>query len=170
VTLAPDDWPILDEGLLMAMIDRLLVVRIDARLTPKSFARYRHEWLRAVDARPPRAKVGAFYDIPTWVGLQAKQRREWADMLKSREKVLAATTTSMTLTTPSFIARGALRAIFWLAPPPYPHAVVDQRELAFSFHVSHLPGLDGAACAREYDDLVRKHVGTTHATGSASFR
>lgn len=166
MSLAPDGWPVVDDGLLMAMIDRLLVVRIDDRLTPASFARYRQEWLRAVDARPPTAKVGAFYDIPAWVGIQAKERRAWAEMLKSREAVLASTTTSMTLTTPSVVARGALRAIFWLAPPPYPHLVVQQRDAAFAFHGVHLSGLDPAACARAYADLVRTHA----LTGSASSR
>jgi hypothetical protein len=155
---SPESEPIVDEGLLMATLGPLLVVRIDDRITPQGFARYRAEWLRSVDARPQSARVGAFYDIPNWVGFNAKQRREWADMLKSRAVVLKATTASMTLATPSVIARGALSAIFWLAPPPYPHAVVERRDAAFAFHESHIPGFDAREVAQAYDELVRVHV------------
>jgi hypothetical protein len=159
------DGCIVDEGLLMAQIGRLLVVRFDERLTPRGFARYRTEWLRAVDSRAKDARIGAFYDIPAWIGITAKERGEWAAMLKSRAVVLKATTASMTLTTPSALIRGALRAIFWLAPPPYPHTVVERQSDAFAFHASHVPGLDPRATQREYDALVRAHAPRLAARG-----
>src|SRR5262249_22819932 len=126
-------WPVLEPGLAMTMSDRVLVVHIDERLTPAAFARYLEEWKRGVDARPPEARGGAVYDVPGWAGFTAGMRREWGDMLKSREGKLRATTVGMALVTPSLLVRGALRAVFWMAPPPYPHDVVDTNEAAFAF-------------------------------------
>ena len=142
---------------MMAFFDRVLVVHLDERLTAASFARYRTEWLASVDARATDAQVGAFYSVPAWAGITAAMRKDWAGMLKSREATLRATTVGMAMATPSLLVRGAMSAVFWLAPPPYPHAVVDTNAAAFEFLARKVQGLDAAAFARRFDDLLGRY-------------
>lgn len=129
----PSDWPVVEPDLLMGYVGNVLVFRIGGGLPEASFRRYLHEWTRAIDARPRDAAVFAMYDIPEWPGMTAVQRRDWSAMLKSRELVLRRTTRGMVLASPSVLTRAAARAIFWLAPPPYPNAVVDTPRAAFDY-------------------------------------
>jgi hypothetical protein len=154
----PEGWPIFEPGLMMAMLDRLLVVHLDARLTPTSFARYRAAWLRAIDARAPQARAGALYAVPTWAGITARMRKDWADMLKSREQTLRATTAGMALVTPSLLVRGALNAVFWLAPPGYPYRVTESLGEGFAFLAQKVPLLDAALCEQQFAELMREYA------------
>jgi hypothetical protein len=151
---APPDWPVVEPDLLMGYVGNVLVIRIGGSLPAASFRRYTEEWARAVDARPNDAAVFAMYDIPEWPGMTAVQRRDWSAMLKSREAVLRRTTRGMVLASPSLVTRGAARAIFWLAPPPYPHAVVDTPGAAFA-HIAGRGGVADALSGPAYDALVR---------------
>jgi hypothetical protein len=157
--LAPEGWPIVEPGLFMAFVDRALVVRFDEQLTPAAFDRYREEWLRSVDARGPHTRVVAFYDIPSFAGFNARQRKAMAEMLKSREDVLRATTVAMALATPSPIVRGVLRAVYWLAPPPFDYAVVNRCDAGFTFLAEKMPTLDPQRCEQAYAELRRRHAG-----------
>jgi hypothetical protein len=152
----PGDWPVAVPGLLMGYVGTTMVVRIGSQLPSATFARYIKEWSRAVEARPESASVFAMYDIPDWPGMTAVQRQQWGDMLKSHERVLRRTTAGMVLATPSRLTRGAARAIFWLAPPPYPYAVVDGTRSAFEF-IAARGGAPQTAANPAYDALVRRH-------------
>jgi hypothetical protein len=118
---------VIEPDLLMGYIGTSMVVRIGGGLSPSGFARYFAEWIRAIDARPENASVFAMYDIPDWPGMTAEQRKEWGEMLRSRERELRRTTRGMVLASPSRLTRGGAHALFWIAQPPYPHAVVDAR-------------------------------------------
>jgi hypothetical protein len=152
----PEGWPVIEPDLLMGYVGDVLSVRIGGNLTAHGFARYIEEWSRSVDARPPTAKVFAMYDLPEWPGMNAVQRKQWAGMLKSREGVLRATTRSVVIASPSVLTRGSARAIFWLAPPPYPYAIVDSPHAAFeAIAKSGGPPAEEARVA--YTALVRAH-------------
>jgi hypothetical protein len=150
----PEGWPVVEPGLLMGYVGSVLVIRIGADLGPAGFARYIREWTRSVDARPAGASVFAMYDIAEWPGMTAVQRKEWGAMLKSREDVLRKTTLGMILASPSKITRGAARAIFWLAPPPYPYAVVDTPRAALE-HIATTGGPPGEIAVPAYNALVK---------------
>jgi hypothetical protein len=96
------------------------------------------------------------YDIPEWPGMTAVQRKNWGAMLKSREEMLRRTTRGMVLASPSRLTRGAARAIFWLAPPPYAHQVVDTPRAAFAY-IAESGGPPSGAMGDAYDDFVRRH-------------
>jgi hypothetical protein len=157
---APMGWPVYEPGLMMAVVDRVLLIRLDRGLTQASFDRYRTEWLRSIDSRSHNARIGALYTIPTWAGVTASMRKQWAEMLKSREDVLRRTTAGMALVTPSPLVRGALSAIFWLAPPPYPTSLVDSPTKGIAFLASKLPGLDVEAVERQYHALTHRYEQT----------
>jgi hypothetical protein len=150
----PPDWPVAEPDLLIGYVGNVLVFRIGGALPETSFRRYLVEWTRAIDARPRDAAVFAIYDIPEWPGMTAVQRRDWSAMLKSREAVLRRTTRGMVLASPSVLTRGAARAIFWLAPPPYPHAVVDTPSAAFAY-VAAKGGPPADVALPAYEALVK---------------
>lgn len=152
----PQGWPVVEPDLLMGYVGSVMVVRFGGGLSPSGFARYLAEWLRAIDARPENASVFAMYDIPDWPGMTAVQRQQWADTLRSREDVLQRTTRGMVLASPSRLTRGGTNALFWLAPPPYPHAVVDTPLAAFA-HIAERGGDPADLAFAAYDALVRRH-------------
>ncbi len=152
----PSGWPVAEPDLLMGYVGSVLVIRIGVDLTATNFARYIQEWSRSVDARPADANVFAMYDLPEWPGMTAVQRKEWAAMLKSRDATLRRTTRGMVLASPSVLTRGAARAIFWLAPPPYPHAVVDTPRAAFA-HIANRGGPPDEPAFAAYQAFVQKH-------------
>jgi hypothetical protein len=152
----PSAWPVVEPELLMGYVGSILVVRIGVGLTASGFARYIEEWSRSVDARPAEANVFAMYDLPEWPGMTAVQRKQWSAMLESREATLRRTTRGMVLASPSVLTRGAARAIFWMAPPPYPHAVVDTPRAAFA-HIATRGGPPEEPAFSAYDGFVRKH-------------
>jgi hypothetical protein len=154
---APQGWPVVEPDLVMGYVGPVMVIRLAGGLSAHGFSRYIEEWSRSVDARPTDARVFAMYDLPEWPGMTAVQRREWAAMLKSREDKLRLTTQGMVLATPSVITRGAARAIFWLAPPPYPTAVVDTPEAAFA-HIAGRGGPAAGDAAAEYHAFLERHL------------
>jgi hypothetical protein len=149
-----EGFPIVDDGLVMTHYPGLLVVRLEQELTASAFERYCEAWLRSVDARPTVARVAAVYEMPTWPGFTASQRQRWGTMLKSRQAALQRTTVGMALASPSMMVRAALTGVFWLAPPPYPHTVVDGPCAAFDWAGARLGDIDIAACLRAYEQLV----------------
>jgi hypothetical protein len=152
----PRGWPVVEPDLLMGYVGSAMVIRIGGGLSSIGFARYLSEWIRAIDARPDDASVFAMYDIPDWPGMTAVQRKQWGEMLHSRERVLRRTTRGMVLASPSRLTRGGARALFWLAPPPYPLAVVDTPRAAFA-HIAERGGDRADLAIAAYDSFVRRH-------------
>lgn len=152
----PSDWPVVERGLIMGYIGPVLVIRISAIFPESSFERYLVEWTRSVDARPNDAAIFALYDIRTWPGMSAVQRRRWGEMLKSREATLRRTTRGMVLASAAPITRAAVRAVFWIAPPPYPHAVVSTTRAGFD-EIERLGGPWAEGARNAYDSFVERH-------------
>jgi hypothetical protein len=155
--IPPVGWPVVDRGLFMAYVGQVLVVHMDGTLSDAAFARYRSEWLRAVDVRPADAKMFALYQFPEWPGITAGQRKQWAEMLASRGPVLKRTTVGMALATGSVLARGAVRAIYWVSPPPFPYAVVETSREGFEYFRGLDRALDAAGLDARYQELRKRH-------------
>jgi hypothetical protein len=153
---APDGWPVVCPELLMGYVGSVLVIRIGGSLDQGAFGLYLREWERSVVARPADADVFALYDMPEWPGLTALQRKAWAGMLASHERVLRRTTRGVVLASPSSLTRGGARALFWLAPPPYPYAVVDAPRAGFEY-IAQRGGPPAASAHAAYEQIVRKH-------------
>jgi hypothetical protein len=152
----PASWPVAEPELLMGYIGSIMVIRIGGALTSNGFERYLDEWTRSVDARPAEGAVFVMYDMPEWPGLTGVQHKQWGAMLKSREEKLRRTTRGMVLASASALTRGGARSILRLAPPPYPHAVVDTPRAAF-LYIAERGGPTADAATRAYDALVRRH-------------
>jgi hypothetical protein len=150
---APSGWPIVDEGLLMVGIDDVMIIRVDVSMTDAGFTRHLEEMARAIDERAHGLKIGVLYDCLGGVDSDAGRRQRTADMLASRRAKLAATTAAFSLVTDSALTRGAMRAVFWMAPPPYPWSVSSTLREGFECLRTEMPGLDVDRVLREYDRL-----------------
>lgn len=153
----PQSWPCRERGLFMATIGRVLFTRIDEHLDPQSFERFLIELERSIEMRTPGQRIGIIYDVPD-IGLNdAVRRRRVADILREREITLGSTTAGFALASSSRIVRGMLEAIFWIAPPPYPHTTVEGVREGLEFLSQFLPDVDPEAYAFEYQRLLARH-------------
>ncbi len=158
-SLAPDGWPIVQPGLLMAYVGPICFVRIGSALTARGERVHAEELARVIDARPLTARVGVVYDVPDTQGISAIGRSDLARMLNERRERLRRTTAAYALATPSSFVRGMLKAVFWVAPPPYPHAMVSDVDAALAFVAAALPDIDVVATRAAYDALLLAHRG-----------
>jgi hypothetical protein len=151
-------WPIVEPGLLMAGVGRVMFVYTDNRITEAGFARHLLELARAIDQRDPDARVGVVYDTADGVEADARRRQRLGDLLRPRHEKLARTTAGFALVTHSPVLRGALRAIFWLAPPPYDWTIASNVREGLLFIQRRLPDLDVEDALRDYERLKMQHL------------
>ena len=130
------------------------VVYMDGRVTDASFDNYMRALIRDIDERAEPAKIGVVYHVPQPSALSSARRRKLGEALKAREAKLARTTLAYAMATPSAVVRSGLRMLFWLAPPPYPNAVVATPLAAFEFLAQHRSGLDAEALNNELARMV----------------
>jgi hypothetical protein len=129
------------------------VVYMDGRVTDASFDAYLAALRKEIDERPDNQRLGIVYHVPQPSALSSARRRKLGEVLKDREAKLARTTLAYAMATPSVAVRAGLRMLFWLAPPPYPNAVVASTREAFEFIARHQSALEPEALAAE---LARK--------------
>lgn len=154
----PSGWPIVRPGLLMAHIGPVMVVYQDPRLDDANNDIHTLELARAIDARADQnTQIGVLYDLPTYGSVEAKRQKQLVSMLESRREILKRTTVGFALSTTSMAARGVLRAMFWVAPPPYPYTIVTSPGEGFRYLAGRLPGLDADALDRGYTALLETH-------------
>ena len=87
-----------------------------------AFARAREEW--ATRAQYPVAWV---VELSNLTKADAKQRRTFADHLKRFEQHDVRWNGGSALIVPSAWLRGLVTAVFWLAPPKFPHQAFAKR-------------------------------------------
>ncbi len=150
--------PHAEPGILMTHVGRTLIVQLSQLPSSDAFRRHVDMMEREINERVNQPPRGVLYDSTSGVAITALQRKMLADMLAAQITVVRKTTAAYALATPSDVAQGALRAIFWQAPPPYPWAVVGSAHEAFEFFKTHIPEIDVAAHDREYRDIVRRHA------------
>jgi hypothetical protein len=155
----PPSWPIVEPGLLMAGIDDVMFLYSDTTLTERGFERQLVELAKAIDLRDDDSLVGVVYDAPSSsLSIDAKRRKRSAEVLDQRRRKLAKTTAGFALASPSTMMRGVLRAVFWLAPPPYPWAIVDTAREGLVYLKTKMPSLDVERTLAAYEALKRKHL------------
>lgn len=164
---APSGWPIVDEGLLMAGIDGMLFVHAGVHVTDAVYARYLAEMARSIDERDLGNRVGVVYDALGGVDVDARRRQQLAGILASRRAKMAATTAAFALVTDSAVMRGVLRAVFWLAPPPYPWAVASNLRSGLEYTRAEAPRAEVDRILRAYQRLKDEALGSASRPGRA---
>jgi hypothetical protein len=158
----PDHWPVVEDGLLMAYVGPVMVVATEREISDAVFDRQMHELEVAFDCIAkhwdPRSGVpgGSLWEV-VGTNADATRRKRIGALLDRRRTLLAETTAGFVLATASPLVRGILRAVFWLAPPPYPYAVTADARQGFAFLSTKLPGLDPIAAHADYERLRRHH-------------
>jgi hypothetical protein len=130
-------------------IGDIQVVYMDGRVSDVSFDAYVHAVRSDIDERAAGTRVAVVYHVPQPSALGSGRRRKLGEALKAREAKLAQTTLAYAMATPSAVVRSGLRMLFWVAPPPYPNAIVASPLEAFEFIARFAPGLDPAALDAE---------------------
>lgn len=156
----------MDTGLLMAGIDDVMFVYSDDTMTEASFSKHLQELANAIDGRAETNRIGVIYDAPKPFATDAKRRQRSGQVLDARRAKLGRTTAAFALATPSPIVRGTLRAVFWIAPPPYPWEITDTVRGGLTFLKKHMPTLDVEGCLARYERLKQRHVGGGALAGS----
>jgi hypothetical protein len=151
----PYDWPFREQGAFMAHLGRVLVVRLDEPISARVFERHLVELGRQIDLRADDQRNAVLYDVPWLSSMDAVRRRQVATLLNARKEKLGRTTLAFSLVTASKLVRGALEAIFWVAPPAFPVRVVETSSEGFRFLSTFAPELD----ARSYDAEYQRQLG-----------
>jgi hypothetical protein len=151
-----DVEPVVDAGWWQADLGRVQVTYIDQRMKDDAFERYLVMLARTIDESSNTERRCILNDVPDVGSTPAARRKAAAAVLDARRDKLARVTTAYALLTPSALARGALTAVFWLAPPPYPHRVCRNSDEAFAWFASCDPRIDAKAMATRYDALKRR--------------
>jgi hypothetical protein len=157
IAFAPEGWPVVDRGILMEYVGRVLIVRIEQGVSDRAVDRFMTEWTRGIDIRGPNARAAALYDIPNWSDANAVRRMRFAHLLKSRQEMLRQTTKAWALCTTSRLVSGMVQAIYWMTPPPYPHTVVSTVREGFDFIQRHIPEVDAARYTASYARLLERY-------------
>lgn len=143
-------WPIVETGVLMIRTKRIVFMCGDERMTEEAHDAYIAALYDNLDkAKAADERYGILIECPTdWSN--AKRREQVGEFLKVREEDVRRHCAGFVLVTPSIVTRGALRAVFWLAPPPYPWKVASELDEGADFLQSKLPDVDVAAAFDEY--------------------
>lgn len=129
----PSKSPFIDER-----YDPLIISAMPARFEDLELDRFlaRHEWLLDRGKR-----YATITDLSGLVGLpEAATRRRIADWNNGIEARARRYTIATAVIAPNSLLRGAMTALHWLSPPPYPQAIV----------------ADSAAAIDALDDFYRK--------------
>lgn len=143
---------------MMLHIGPVMVVYQDARLDEAGNEIHLKELARAIDERRDQeAQVGVLYDVPSVRILSPERQKQLVAMLEERRDVLSKTTAAYAFATTSMAARGVLRALFWLTPPPYPYSITATPQDGFRYIAKRLPGVDADAVTREYAAFLKSN-------------
>lgn len=146
----------IDVGWFMDYIGSVQIVYMDGRVTDDSFNRYMTAFCDEIDYRPDDASIAVFYHLPTPSAVDSGRRAKLASALKEREAKLAATSDAFVMVTSSPIVRYALKAMFWIAPPPYHNDVTSTTLDGFHFIARHHKGPDPVELNNTYEQLLKQ--------------
>ncbi len=145
-------------GVFLDRIESIEVCFMDGRLDADSFDLYLNSLGAYIDARERDHRVGVFYEVsssPTLIDMERSKRI--AKVMADRRDHLRDTVYAFVLVTQSKFIRGSLKAVFWLAPPPFPNAVEETVEDAFEFLSRYIPAMDPQRSLREYRELRARY-------------
>lgn len=156
-------------GWFMGYAGPLELVYMDDRLTDASFDRYVAALARDIDARSLNANVAIYYHVTAPELISSRRRQQIGSVLAARKEKTAVCTAGYAAYTPTMIGRGVLTAVFWLAPPPYPHKVCANADEAMRFLASRRPDLDVAQAVSAHERAWARFSAppvATHAKGA----
>lgn len=143
-------------GLFFDAVHGIRTVHINANLSDPDFERLVQLMGDDIDQRTGEQAMCVLYEVPD-MGLTHERRLVVGRVLRERAQKLAELTKAYALVTPSYVVRGVLQAIWWLAPPGYPWAVRPDLESAFAFLAQHDSAIDAVAALAAYRQTLVQH-------------
>lgn len=148
-------------GLFFGQIGQVRVVFLGGLISNADFQKFLSLLASDIDERPDTQQMGVLYHIPD-LGANPERRHAIAMTLREREAKLGKITAAYVMVTTSFIVRGVLKAIWWIAPPPYPCQVVATPNEGFTYLARHLPQEDPELLSSTYAALHSTHPWLTN--------
>lgn len=108
------------QGVLVDYIGQLQFLFLNDKMNDVGFAAFVQILGDEIDCRKPDEKVSTLLYCPSGVDLGATRRKAVADLLSSRKAIVSKSTLAFALVTESAQVRGAIQALFWMAPAQYP--------------------------------------------------
>lgn len=109
----------------------IMLIALFPTLSDAGWSRHCAALASSIDARTADTRVGVFYHVEA--AYSRARAAEVAAVLKPREEKLRQTTAGYVYCTGSTMARVAVRFVFTVAPPPYPHAIVRSVQHGYDF-------------------------------------
>lgn len=148
---------LVDTGWFLGYLGRVQLVYMDGRIDDASYDRYLEALAQDIDDRATRDEaVAILYHVPQPAALTSRRRSLLANVLRERESVVRKNTIAYALATTSALVRGGVKVLFWLAPPPYPNAVVATPDAGFDFLARYAPDLDTSKLSSRYAEIVKE--------------
>ncbi len=144
-------------GLYFGVTAGVRVMHMNERISDADFHRYLQLMQADIDGRSEGDAMGVLYHVPD-AAITQERRIALAKALKSREDKLHKITAIYVLVTSSFLVRGVVRAIWWLAPPAYPCAVASTTQEGFALLAARVPGADATELDRSFQALLAEHA------------
>ena len=145
---------VVDVGWYLIRAKHLQIVYLDENVEETSWQRFMD--LNRQDLKAMiRDRSSIIYDIPRPGAINAVRRGELGDMMSRPHRRIESSTNCFALVTSSAEVKGSTRAIFWIAPPPFPHRTFSRFEDAFEFVQQSDARLDGARITAEYLQMRR---------------
>lgn len=149
-------WPVVEPGMLMTQVDSTILSWVGSRsLTDASFEVYLREFQLDLESRGD-GRVTYLLHVEDGPGINAKQRGQVSAILERYRAVLRRTTLGFSYVTSSAVSRGALRAIFWVAPPPYPYQVTASVADGLRFLEEKDPRVDPGSVEPRYRSQLQR--------------
>lgn len=124
---------------LYQIIDELEPIRLMVQVEATTDANLRDYLERETQAQRELARQGkrviAICDATIGMRLTPVQRKLYADWMTANDEVLTAVLAGAAFVMPSALVRGALTAIFWVAPLKSPHSVHARLDQALEWAV-----------------------------------
>lgn len=143
------------DGWFKADIGLVQVVYMDV-IDEADHARFLAALRSDLEHTPPTSRRGVLYEVTDRNRSTAAERKAVGELLNEKRELLARITSGYALVTPSVMVRGFLTAVFWVAPPPYPHHIGNSLTDGLRFLANKQPGIDVLAVQHCYLTLRRE--------------
>lgn len=146
------------DGWFMANRGPLNLVYLEGETSPRSFQAYLEALARDIDEWPGHeARSVCYWQTGGVASLDPTSRRALSDVLDSRRDKLRRITRGYAFVTESTVARGILVAVFWLAPPPYPHTVESTALAGFKWLAARDDRIAPTDALALFEGLIREY-------------
>jgi hypothetical protein len=136
----------------MELAGSIMMIALLPELSDAGWSKHCEALAKSIDARPSGARIGVFYHVEASYSRQ--RALEVANVLKPRATKLRETTAGFVYCTSSAMARVAVRFVFTVAPPPYPHSIVRTVAHGYDYLARTLAIADASPYVTWHQDLI----------------